>query len=338
MSKYVVVDAANLFFRCLHNAQGDAYSKAGLALHIILRSIKKMWRENKADHVVFCLEGKSWRYEVFPKYKAHRKVLALQKTPREQEEDQVFRETLDELVTFLKEKTNVTVLQQTRVEGDDFIARWIQIHPEDQHILVSGDSDFIQMLAPNVTIYDGVRDIYIKPEGVFNADGAPLDFGVKSDGKLRVGKEIDLLTQDFEVQPEWWRYALFLKCIRGDSGDNIFTAYPKVRETKLKAAWDDRNDKGYNWNNLMLQTWDDDGTQVRVMDRYEFNRSLIDLTMQPDDIKELMDNTIVEQVQKTRKTGIGIHFLRFCERNGLVNVSKEANDHAEYLNAPYAPQ
>ncbi len=74
------------------------------------------------------------------------------------------------------------------------------------------------------------------------------------------------------------------------------------------------------------------------MDRYEFNRSLIDLTMQPDDIKELMDNTIVEQVQKTRKTGIGIHFLRFCERNGLVNVSKEANDHAEYLNAPYAPQ
>jgi uncharacterized protein (DUF1919 family) len=129
--------------------------------------------------------------------------------------------------------------------------------------------------------------------------------------------------------------------MRGDSGDSIFSAYPKVRETKLKAAWEDRNDLGYNWNNLMLQEWrdeDDDGNEktVRVLDAYNFNKMLIDLTQQPHEIKGLMDEVIVESVQQPRKQGVGIHFLRFCERNGLVNLSKESADHAEYLNAPYA--
>ena len=31
--------------------------------------------------------------------------------------------------------------------------------------------------------------------------------------------------------PEW---LLFEKCIRGDSSDNVFTAFPKVRKTKIK--------------------------------------------------------------------------------------------------------
>lgn len=344
MAKYIIVDAANLFFRCLHTGmQGDAFSKAGLALHIILRSIRKLWREHKADHVVFCLEGKSWRYEVFPKYKAARKVARALATAKEREESEIYQQTLDELIEFLTSKTNVTVLRQNRVEGDDFVARWTQIHPDDEHLIVSGDSDFIQLLAPNVSLYDGVRDLLIKTDGVFNSDGQPMQFNVKGgDGKLKVGEELDLLSMDFEVQPEWWRYALFIKCIRGDTGDGIFSAYPRVQEKKLKAAWEDRNDVGYNWNNLMLQEWkdgrDEDGKDIkaRVLDRYRFNQSLIDLTQQPDDVKELMDQTIIETVQKPRVTGVGVHFLKFCKNNGLVNIEKEAADHAVYLNAPYA--
>lgn len=343
MATYLIVDAANLFFRCLHGSQGDAFSKAGLSLHIILRSIKKLWRDLKADHVVFCLEGKSWRYDLYAKYKAARKVARNLMTAREREESEIYQETLNELIEFLIHKTNVTVLQKNLVEGDDFVARWTQIHPNDNHVIVSGDSDFIQLLAPNVSVYDGVNDRMIKVDGVFNSDGQPMKFNVKGgDGKLKVGEEIDLLTEDFEVQPEWWRYALFLKCIRGDTGDGIFSAYPRVQEKKLKAAWEDRNDVGYNWNNLMLQEWkdgeDENGkpNMVVVRDKYAFNQKLIDLTMQPDDIKELMDQTIIDTVQKPRVSGVGIHFLKFCKSNGLVNIGREAADHAEYLNAPYS--
>jgi hypothetical protein len=342
MSKYIIVDTANLFYRCRHAVQGDAYSKAGLALHAVFRSIRKLWRDYKADHVVFCLEGHSWRYEVYPKYKSARKAqraLANLK-PAEQEEDQVFKETFEELIKFLTERTNTTVLQSDGIEGDDWVARFIQIHPDDEHLLVSGDTDFIQMLAPNVKIYDGVRELLITTDGIYDKAGQAIEFGVKNDGKLRVGKPLKK-SDIFQIEQDWWKRALFMKCMRGDSGDSIFSAYPKVRATKLLAAWEDRNDLGYNWNNLMLQEWrdeDDDGNEktVRVLDAYNFNKSLIDLTEQPHEIKGLMDELIVEEVQKTRKQGVGIHFLRFCERNGLINLSKESADHAEYLNASYA--
>lgn len=342
MAKYVIVDTANLFFRCRHAVQGDAYSKAGLALHAVFRSIRKLWRDYKADHVVFCLEGHSWRYAIYPEYKSARKAqraLSALK-PADQEEDTVFKETFDELMTFLIEKTNTTVLQSDGVEGDDWVARFIQIHPDDEHLLVSGDTDFIQMLAPNVKIYDGVRELLITTEGIYDKANQRIEFGLKSDGKLRIGKPLKK-SEVFTPEAEWWKRALFMKCMRGDSGDSIFSAYPKVREKKLLEAWEDRHERGYNWNNLMLQTWQKphmDGTEetVTVQDAYKFNQSLIDLTQQPEEIKELMDALIVDQVQKTPKQGIGIHFLRFCERNGLVNLSKEAADHAEYLNARYS--
>lgn len=335
MSRYVIVDAANLFFRCLHGSSGDAYSKAGLALHLIFRSIKKVVRENKADHVVWCLEGKSWRYELYPKYKAHRKVQALLKTQREKEESEVFQAVLDDFIEFIKTKTNNTVLQCTRVEGDDFVARWVQNHPDDVNIVISGDSDFIQLLAPNVIIYDGVKDIYIRREGVVDGQNRELSFTLRSDGKLKVGDPVDP-KKGFTPPTDWWKYSLFLKTIRGDAGDNIMSAYPKVRETKLKAAWDDRHDCGYAWNNLMLQTWQDpDDGEIVVKDAYAFNQRLIDLTMQPDDIKELMDATIINEVQKPMVQGVGVHFLKFCNKNGLVNISRESAEHAAYLNSPY---
>lgn len=340
MTKYLIIDLANLFYRSRHGATGDPYSKAGLCLHIVFRSIRKMWRTYGGDHVVFCLEGKSWRFEKHAKYKANRKIDDLILTTREREENQVFSETFTELMTFLATKTNSTVLQKSRVEGDDFIARWIQNHPLDQHTIISGDSDFFQLLAPNVKIYDGVKDILIGTHQVIDCDGDPIEFSLKSDGKLKTGEKLQEGTS-FVPEDSWWRRALFMKCIRGDSSDNIFSAFPKVRETKLKAAWADRVDRGFNWNNLMLQTWqdydeNDEELTVKVIDRYKFNESLIDLTAQPTDIVELMDDTILENVQRKPVSNVGIHFMRFCDKNGLVNIGKEASDHAVYLNAPYA--
>ncbi len=33
----------------------------GMAFHITLNSIKKAWQDFGGSHVVFCLEGRSWR-------------------------------------------------------------------------------------------------------------------------------------------------------------------------------------------------------------------------------------------------------------------------------------
>ncbi|RYD62071.1 MAG: hypothetical protein EOP83_15510 [Verrucomicrobiaceae bacterium] len=75
---------------------------------------------------------------------------------------------------------------------------------------------------------------------------------------------------------------------------------------------------------------------VRVMDEYNRNRSLIDLTEQPQEIKDLMDQVIVQAVQKEPVRDVGVHFMKFCAKNDLTNLNRDANDHAAYLNRGYA--
>lgn len=344
MAKYIVVDVANLFFRCKNVVQGDAYTKAGMATHILFRSIRKVFRDHNADHVVLCLEGKSFRYDVFPNYKLSRKVKQRMEalSPKDAEESQAFKEMFAEIVEFFKNKTNVTVLQVDGAEGDDLMARWTQIHPNDEHILITGDSDVYQCLNEQIKIYDGVRDFLISIDGIKDGADRQLEFTLKSDGHLKVGKPISKKNNNETFTPEenWWRRSLFMKCIRGDSGDGIPSAYPKVREPKIIAAWDDRIECGYNWNNLMLQTWNDEDElgnkiEVRVLDAYKRNQSLIDLTLQPDYVKEAIDYAIVYAVQADPKTNIGIHFMRFCSKYALEQLNKEAQSHASYLSARY---
>ena len=71
---YILVDTANTFFRARHVIKGALNEKIGMALHITLNSIRRVWQEFKGDHVVFCLEGKSWRRDVYPRYKMNRKT------------------------------------------------------------------------------------------------------------------------------------------------------------------------------------------------------------------------------------------------------------------------
>ena len=54
----------------------------------------------------------------------------------------MFWNAFDELKTFFEEKSNCSVLRHERCEADGFIARWIQNHTEDNHVIVSSDSDF----------------------------------------------------------------------------------------------------------------------------------------------------------------------------------------------------
>ena len=324
---YILVDTANMFMRARHVVRGDDMDmKIGMAYHIMFNSINKVWKDQNGAHVVMCLEGRSWRKDVYEPYKRNRQAVLAAKTDKEQEEDQQYWWAFDNLQEFLKTKTNVTVLQDNQCEADDFIARWIQNHPDDKHCIVSSDSDFYQLLNDNVNQYNGITGELITTKGIFNDSG-------KSVVDKRTGEPKQI------GDPEW---LLFEKCIRGDTSDNIFSAFPgaRVKGTKnkvgMKDAFEDRNTKGFNWNNFMLQRWvDHENVEHRVLEDYQRNQILVDLTRQPDDIKAKLDNAIVQQVQKEKKTQVGIHFMRFCGKHKLDRVSQNAQEHSEYLNKAY---
>jgi 5'-3' exonuclease len=137
----------------------------------MFNSINKVWRDFKGSHVVVCLEGKSWRKEVDTTYKANRTAARMALSPKEAEEEKLFWQAFDELKDYLSAKSNCTILQHPRCEADDFIARFIQNHPEDQHVIVSSDSDFFQLLAPNVRQFNGINKQLTTIDGIFDEKG-----------------------------------------------------------------------------------------------------------------------------------------------------------------------
>ena len=338
--KFVIVDAANLVHRAKHVAhRGDIDMRIGMALHITFNGLRKAWRDLGGDHIVFCLEGTSWRKHVYDDYKANRIVAKLKKTRRELEDDELFFEAFDDLNAFIKEKTNCTVLQCPIAEADDLIATWIDLHPASQHIIVSSDTDFIQLLSDRVEIYNPIANVRLTSDGIFDDKNNRLEFRLKSDGKIKVGGK----NPSFKAErDDWIQFATFLKCIRGDKTDNIYPAYPGARikgsknKTGITEAWDDRDSGGFSWNNFMLQTWTDpDGVEHTVRDRYEINRMLIDLHEQPDDVKEEVIECIVKEVETERKSNVGIHFMKFCSKWDLKRISQYPDEFATMLNAHY---
>ena len=328
MTTYLLVDTANTFFRARHAAHRgmDQWTRLGFAMHVTMSAVNKAWRIAGADHVVFALEGRSWRKDYYEPYKKNRKVARDALTEQQQEEDQLFWDTYDDMTTFLKDSANCSVLRCEIAEADDIIARWIDMHPDDKHVIVSSDSDFAQLIAPNVKQYNGIQNHMMSLEGIIDDYGKPVKD--KKTGEPKAAPD-----------PEW---LLFEKCMRGDTSDNVFSAYPGVRKkgTKNKVglieAFEDRNSKGFNWNNMMLQRWTDhNGEEHRVLDDYERNRTLVDLTAQPEELKQYIDTTMREQMEPKKNKMVGAKFLKFCGKYELNRIAEDATKYAEWLQRGY---
>ena len=326
--KYVLIDTANMFFRARHGAfrASDTWEKVGFALHVTLMAANKVAKRFEADHVVFGLEGRSWRKDFYKPYKANRAVARAALTEAEQEEDKMFWETYDSLTKYLSERTNCSVIRHENAEADDIIARWIALHPQDEHIIISSDTDFVQLIAPNVKQYNGITDELITIEGIVDAKGKAV-----IDKKTKEPKTIP--------NPQW---LLFEKCMRGDSSDNVFSAYPGVRtkgtknKVGLQEAFEDRQKQGYAWNNLMLQRWTDpDGAEHRVLDDYERNVHLVDLTAQPEEIKANVDEAIRQQISHKDIGQVGVRFMQFCGKYDLNKCSESADSFGRWMNETY---
>jgi 5'-3' exonuclease len=323
---YALIDTANTFFRARHVASRNSTpeEKIGMALHLTLASVNQAVRKYGIDHVVFCLEGRSFRKDLYAPYKKNRVVDAMSVTEEEAEESKMFWTTYEAFTTYIREKTNVSVLRHERAEADDMIARFIHLHPSDTHYIISTDTDYNQLITDRVKQYNGVTGELATLQGYFKESGKPV---------LDKEKKPKLLED-----PE---YGLFKKIIRGDSGDNVFSAFPGVREVGsknkvgIREAFEDRTKQGFNYNNFMLQRFTDhNNVEVRVKDAFERNRTLIDLKAQPQEIKDAVDQRIRESVRVTTTPTVGLHFLKFCGKYELTKISEQAETYSKWLNSP----
>lgn len=270
----------------------------GLCMHISLQSINKWYGKYKPDYVVFAFEGgNNWR----KKYTFDHSLRRQYKANRVPDPAMAhFYELMPAFKNVIKNYTSICCLDVEGTEADDAIAVYCQqVHELNKaagqtlhHVdIVSGDKDFVQLLK-----YDGVR--------LINPDT----------GKLR-NQPGD---KDYQEDIDYW---LFLKCVRGDAGDNVPSAYPRVYETKIKEAYTDP----YKRLNFMETRWkDENGTEWKVGDLFKHNTVLMALHEQPEDIRQKLIEEVKRQSVET-KTYQHFHFLRFVGQFKLQRVGEEAS-------------
>lgn len=188
------------------------------------------------------------------------------------------KKIMNDLKDFFNIYTRIPAVSVPRAEADDIIAIATKISPQ-RNVIVSSDKDFIQLINDNTSLY------------------SPTLRGERT-------------TENKE-------YELFEKCIRGDKGDNIFSAYPRVRTKVLKAVWGD--------SLAMANLFE---TKRKVDDRkvgevYELNKSLIDLELIPRVYHDKITNEIITRVSDPNTKFNQLGMLRFFGRNNLRNLAKQ---------------
>jgi len=87
---------------------------------------------------------------------------------------------------------------------------------------------------------------------------------------------------------------------------------------------------------MMLQRWTDhEGVEHRVLDDYNRNVVLCDLTAQPTDIREIIDTTIAEHAVAKDVKQVGMRLMKFCAKWDMQRIADQAQYFAEPLNARY---
>jgi 5'-3' exonuclease len=300
--KILVTDVPNIFFRTTSASTNSKYipedaDKANLALHSCLYAMNKWYNQRKPDMIVVVFEGKrNWRKAYTSSENCISGALYKGNRVKDPAMEHLFQ-VLNDFEKLAREHTSFVVLSKDELEGDDLIAGCAKRFSEEGHEveILSGDKDFVQLLK-----YNSVS--------IINPDK----------NKTR---ECD--------DPN---YFIFEKCIRGDTGDNVRSAFPRVRSTRLQKAYSDP----YEMTLLMNERWKginpttEQEVEFRVGDLFEENKLLMDLDHQPDDIKALIQQTIEEGLNSQSKFSL-FAFTKFLGQHGLNNIAENSERFVKLL-------
>ena len=348
--KYLLVDIYNVFFRLVYAiSEKNIEVKSALVLNSLFVMMNFLNKTLEPDHLVICVEGhKNWRKELDKKYKANRQEKLDNRTLKEVKHDEAMGEVLKEFIEFIDTYTNVTVLKCVGAEADDMIARFCYLHPEDKITICSVDNDFIQLVNDNISLFNGRNHCLITSTGVYDLQDKKQrkkQVVIDNKGKVLIKKEYAEGVDD-GLPDNWQEYALFCKCVRGDSSDNIFPAYPRVmtkstikkgvKKVGLNEAFEHRIDHSYEWINFMNQTWKDiEGKEHKVEDDYKHNQLLIDFNYIPEPLKEYFDNYIKKQCHQKNKKLIGIYLKQFFSKYELIRLQDNINNYISLFSLEY---
>lgn len=290
--KLMLIDMSNILHRTFYSSPATEDS-ISLAHHKGLMSMNKWFRMVRPDMTIAVFDRpNNWRKlytqhtENRPSpliYKGHRRQ---GQTPRQVEVYRKFTESVDELHSMLRDQTRVVSLAADGLEADDLIAGVCQMFPACDTTVISRDGDFIQLLRnPNVKVIDPATETHQSLEAFDN----DADF------------------------------FMFQKCCTGDAGDNVMRIFPKVYKTKVREYYTDELKRVNAFN----EAWVFKDHPIHPGRLFDENKLLMDLTAQPEGIRDLIEQTIVDEMGR-EKSYNQTKFWRFCGKHQLQNIAKDS--------------
>ena len=164
MSKPVLlIDGLNAIHRAnIVFGKQDETKASYTVVYNLFRSLKAMVERFEPEKIFFCLEGKNnFRYALYPNYKANRIVKyaansLLQRSDFQRQQDII----LDLLL-----RLPITQIQAPGFEADDVIGTLAEDLRDEKVIIVSNDTDYIQLLQqdlPNCQLYNPTKKSCVK--------------------------------------------------------------------------------------------------------------------------------------------------------------------------------
>ena len=217
-----LVDGSSYIYRAYHAIRGLTNSK-GFPTNAILGFTKMVMKlladkEPKYLAIIFDAKGPTFRHEIYEDYKANR--------PPMPEDMAVQLPVLKEVVKNL----GLKMFELSGYEADDIIGTWARICEEKgfKVVMVTGDKDFRQVIAPavamldtmkdKVTDYSTLKEAYgLEPEKFIDIMGLSGDTSDNIPGVPGVGEKTAIgLVQEF------------------GSFENVFDRVEEVKKKKLK--------------------------------------------------------------------------------------------------------
>lgn len=304
--KILLIDASALLHRSFYaNKSLEEEYISGMVNFQFLNIVNKYFNKTKATKVILTFDRSNWRKEftlsgkaVSKKvYKGHRRK---DFTLKQNQLYKKFLEAMNDFEELMKNHTNVIVLAQELLEADDLIAGVCHKYgnTNNEITIITTDRDMLQLLKyPNVKIMD------------------------PKDGKL-------LTLGEWNNDVDWF---LFMKAFRGDTSDNIEKALPGVRKTRLLKAYNDEFERAQimeeEWNTLDSEG---NGITYKVKDLFKENMTLMDLSMQPTEVKQLMDFTIKEGMQRKKRFCM-FKFAKYCHKRDLSKITDNISKYTSLL-------
>jgi len=305
MKTFLCVDMSNLLYRVfsIEQESTDAVTLAGLSSHRAFMTLHKYFKKFKPDKMVLVFDRKSWRkyYTEDPElcysgkiYKGHRRQNF---TEAQKERYAKFVNHIEEFEKLVKDYSSMVCLSADLLEADDIVGGLAEKYHKDHNIFIlSADKDFIQLLR-----YDNVK--------LINPD-----------------KDEERTLEEWDNDAD---YFMFEKKFRGDIGDSVQSAYPRLRSTKIKQAYTD----SYLLTNLLNETWtNQDKKEFIVGKLFEENELLMDLRKQPPEIRELIFSTIEDGFNNTGKYS-HFHILKYLGKNQMNKLAESISQFVTMLNS-----